>query len=123
MTQKTTVTLYGNVGKDPELRTLPAREVTKEVYDSIIDDVVERAYTTRERELRTFSIAVSGRDDQGQPITRWIRCTDWHNLSRLVFPGYRVQVLEAHASEFGLDLEAVAVYRRLLDDFLNRQIN
>ena len=35
MTSKTTITLYGNVGADPETRTIPGRQVTKEVYDPI----------------------------------------------------------------------------------------
>ena len=59
MTSQTTITLYGNVGADPETRTIPGKQVTKEVYDPIIDDLVEREFTTPEREVRTFSIAVS----------------------------------------------------------------
>ena len=56
MTNKTAITLYGNVGGDPETRTIPGKQVTKQFYDPIIDDMVEREFTTPEREARTFSI-------------------------------------------------------------------
>ena len=86
MTNKTAITLYGNVGGDPETRTIPGKQVTKQFYDPIIDDMIEREFTTPEREVRTFSIAVSKKDDEGNDVTRWIRCDDWNRLSRLVGP-------------------------------------
>ena len=92
MTSKTTITLYGNVGSDPETRTLPGRQFTKEVYDPIIDDLVERDFASPEREVRTFSIAVSKKDAEGNEITRWIRCDDWKRLSRAIGKGDRVKV-------------------------------
>jgi single-stranded DNA-binding protein len=92
MTTKTTITLYGNVGADPKTRTIPGKEVTKEVYDAILDDVVEREFTSSDRELRTFSIAVSKRDGNGEQVTRWIQCNDWSGLSKLVAKGDRVKV-------------------------------
>ena len=42
MTSQTAITLYGNVGGDPETRTIPGKQVTKQFYDPIIDDMVER---------------------------------------------------------------------------------
>lgn len=69
MTSQTTITLYGNVGADPETRTLPGRQFTKEVYDPIIDDLVKRDFASPEREVRTFSIAVSKKDAEGNEIT------------------------------------------------------
>ena len=92
MTSQTAITLYGNVGGDPETRTIPGKQVTKQFYDPIIDDMVEREFTTPEREVRTFSIAVSKKDDEGKDVTRWIRCDDWNRLSRLVGKGDRVKV-------------------------------
>mgnify|MGYP001199733540 FL=1 len=92
MTSKTTITLYGNVGGDPETRTIPGRQFTKQFYDPIIDDMVERELSTPEREVRTFSIAVSKKDAEGNDVTRWIRCDDWHQHSRLVGKGDRVRV-------------------------------
>jgi single-stranded DNA-binding protein len=92
VTSKTLITLYGNVGGDPETRTLPAKEVAKSYYDPIVDEVVERQYTTSDREVRTFSIAVSKRDPDGKDVTRWIRCDDWNQHSRLVAKGDRVKV-------------------------------
>jgi single-stranded DNA-binding protein len=70
MTSKTPITLYGNVGNDPETRTIPGKQVTKQFYDPIIDDMVEREFTTPEREVRTFSIAVSKKDPAGNDVTR-----------------------------------------------------
>ncbi len=46
MTNKTAITLYGNVGGDPETRTIPGKQVTKQFYDPIIDDMIEREFTT-----------------------------------------------------------------------------
>ena len=92
MTNKTAITLYGNVGGDPETRTIPGKQVTKQFYDPIIDDMIEREFTSPEREVRTFSIAVSKKDAEGNEVTRWIRCDDWAHLSRLVGKGDRVKV-------------------------------
>jgi single-stranded DNA-binding protein len=92
MTSKATITLYGNVGADPETHTIPSKEVTKEVYDPIIDEVVERQYTAPEREVRNFSIAVSAKQDDDEVVTRWIRCEDWKGLSKLIGKGDRVKV-------------------------------
>jgi single-stranded DNA-binding protein len=92
MDRSNLITLYGNVGGNPETRTLPAKTVTKSVYDAILDDMVEKEFRTEEREVRTFSIAVSQRDKDGTEVTRWIRCDDWKGLSRLVAKGDRVKV-------------------------------
>ena len=54
--------------------------------------MVEREFTSPEREVRTFSIAVSKKDAEGNDVTRWIRCDDWNRLSRLVGKGDRVKV-------------------------------
>jgi single-stranded DNA-binding protein len=93
MTSKTAlVTLYGNVGGDPEVHQIPGKPMTKKVYDPIIDDLVERDFTTSDREVRTFSIAVSAADDGGDRVTRWIRCIDWLGLSKLIRKGDRLRV-------------------------------
>ena len=42
----------------------------------------------RERTVRTFSIAVNYKQD-GEVLTRWIRCDDWTGLSELVSSGDR----------------------------------
>jgi single-stranded DNA-binding protein len=92
MTQSKSLTLYGYVGGDPEVRTLEARTEIRRGYDPIIDDEVEREYTRPEREVRTFSIAVKGKSDDGEEVTRWIRCVDWKEASKLVRKGDRVRV-------------------------------
>ena len=86
------VTLYGNVGRNPEFRLIAGREITRNVYDPVIDDFVERSFTTPSRELRTFTLAVSANDDDGNRVTRWIFCDDWDNHSFMVRKGFRVRV-------------------------------
>lgn len=97
MTRQNLITLYGNVGADPETRSFPGKQVTANHYDPIIDDVVTREYTTQDRELRTFAIAVTKKVKKGKKverITRWIQCNDWEGLttSMLVRKGDRVGV-------------------------------
>jgi single-stranded DNA-binding protein len=98
MTHKTIITLYGNVGANPEVRVLPSGPVQREVYDALSDAVVVREYTLDERQLRTFSITVSGRTEDGETVTRWIRCNDWDGLSVRVTKGDRVK-LSGHFRE------------------------
>lgn len=93
MRSQNTITLYGNVGADPEVHDFAGEEVTRQVYDPIIDDVVEIPFTTKDRELRTFSIAINKTAEDGEEITRWIRCSDWRNVSTLVRKGDRVRVV------------------------------
>ena len=49
---KKTVTLFGNLGADPRLHQIPARTETSNVYDPIIDDVVEKSF---DREAQEFA--------------------------------------------------------------------
>jgi single-stranded DNA-binding protein len=77
-----TVTLYGNLGRDPEIRTTRERVFTRAVYDAVIDDAVEREYCKPGRELRTFTLAVNAKDAEDQPLpTRWHRCIDWQGCT------------------------------------------
>jgi single-stranded DNA-binding protein len=85
----TILTLFGNLGGTPDVRVIPAQEVTRPVYDPVTDQVVEKTFAQDEREFRTFSIAVSTREME-EP--RWIRCVDWNNLSRLFQKGDRVRL-------------------------------
>jgi single-stranded DNA-binding protein len=70
------ITLYGNLGAAPESHTLKARTFTQERYDIATDSVVTEERTTDEREIRTASLAVNGRDTDGKEITRWHRLVD-----------------------------------------------
>ena len=93
MSSKIMITLYGNVGADPETHTIPSQQVTKPVYDPILDIVVEREVTRPERQVRTFSIAVSARQAYDtEVVTRWIHCDDWKGLSKDVGKGDRLWV-------------------------------
>ena len=85
----TILTLFGNLGGTPDVRVIPAQEVTRPVYDPVTDQVVEKTFAQDEREFRTFSIAVSTKEME-EP--RWIRCVDWNNLSRLFQKGDRVRL-------------------------------
>ena len=40
--RKPVVTLYGNVGGNPETKTIPGQQITKPYYDPITDEVVDR---------------------------------------------------------------------------------
>jgi single-stranded DNA-binding protein len=90
-TKKTlTVKLYGNLGRDPEVRSTREQVYTRPVYDSLIDDAIEREFHKPGRDFRTFTLAVNAKDAQGQPITRWHRCIDWQGLTATYRKGDRV---------------------------------
>ena len=87
------VTLFGNLGADPETRTLSGRTVTREFYDPILDDAVVREFTTQAREIRTASLAVNAKDENGDPLpTRWIRLVDFENHLTTYRKGDRIRV-------------------------------
>ena len=86
------VTLFGNLGADPETRTLPGRTITREVYDPIIDETLTREFTTKDRELRTASLAVNGKDEHGEDFTRWIRLVDFNEHLTTYRKGDRIKV-------------------------------
>ena len=86
------ITLYGNLGADPETRILKGRTVTKEHYDIAKDEVVTREHTTAEREIRTGSLAVNGRDQDEEPITRWHRLVDFQEHLAACRKGDRLKV-------------------------------
>jgi single-stranded DNA-binding protein len=89
------ITLYGNLGADPETHTLKGRTVTKEFYDITKDEVVIEEHATGEREIRTASLAVNGRGPKDEEITRWHRLVDFgvhlaacHKGDRLKVTGF-----------------------------------
>jgi single-stranded DNA-binding protein len=83
------LTLFGNLGGDPELREVPEQEITRPVYDPVTDQVIEKTFTRKAGEFRTFSLAVST-PEMEEP--RWIYCVDWANESRLFRKGDRVRL-------------------------------
>lgn len=101
MTRETMITLYGNVGADPRTFHFPGKEGIGTYYDPIVDEVVERPYTTKDKELVTFSIAINkwvregkGKKAREKKITRWVQCDDWKGLAQalMVRKGDRVMV-------------------------------
>ena len=83
------VTLFGNLGGNPDVRTIPAQDITRHVYNAVLDQVVEKTFSQEAREFRTFSVAVSTKEME-EP--RWIHCVDWKNASRLFQKGDRVRL-------------------------------
>ena len=71
------ITVYGNLGADPETHTLKGRTFTHERYDIVTDQVVTEERTADERQIRTASLAVNGKDGDGEVITRWHRLVDF----------------------------------------------
>jgi single-stranded DNA-binding protein len=86
------IRLYGNLGADPVLHTFSSRTVTREFYDEIIDDAVDREITQPTKRFRTVSLAVNGRDQQGLQITHWHRLVDTRDHLALFRKGDRIQV-------------------------------
>ena len=84
------ITLYGNLGADPESRSFPAKTITKQVYDPITDGPVERLITLDEVNFRTFSVACGGYDDK--PL-RWINCVDWEGCAFRARKGDNVKLV------------------------------
>jgi single-stranded DNA-binding protein len=86
------VHLFGNLGGDPETKTLPGRSFHREVYDAILDETVEKEYTTSDRELLVASLAVNYKTQDGTFQTRWIRLVDHQHLLRLRRKGDKIRV-------------------------------
>jgi single-stranded DNA-binding protein len=86
------ITLFGNLGADPETHTLNGRTVSQEVYDIVTDQVVVREHTTAERQIRTVSLAVNGKDGNGDEILRWHRLVDFANYLTDCRKGDRLKV-------------------------------
>jgi len=84
------VTLYGNLGADPEARNFPAKVITKMVYDEVTDGPVERVITLDERNFLTFSVACGGYGDK--PL-RWIPCVDWEGRAFRARKGDKLELV------------------------------
>jgi single-stranded DNA-binding protein len=90
--KKQPITLYGNLGTDPETHTLPEKSGVSRQYDPIIDEVVEKPYTFPGREVLRFTLAVNYKDEKEVQQTRWFHCEDREGLARTVRKGDRVKV-------------------------------
>ncbi len=82
-------TLYGNLGADPEGRSIPAKILTKMVYDEVTDGPVEIQYTRKERNFLTYSVASGGYEDK--PL-RWTWCVDWEGCAFRARKGDRLEL-------------------------------
>jgi len=86
------ITLFGNLGADPETHTLNGRTVSQEAYDIVTDQVVVREHTTADRQIRTVSLAVNGKDADGEEIVRWHRLVDFADYLADCRKGDRLKV-------------------------------
>jgi single-stranded DNA-binding protein len=86
------ITLFGNLGTDPETRTLESRTFTREEYDIVLDTVVSREHTTPERQIRTVSFAVNGRGPKDEEIVRWLRLLDFEEHLATFHKGDRLKI-------------------------------
>ena len=86
------VSIFGNLGSDPEVKTIAGKTVTREAYNPVTDSVEEKTFTNPERTFLVFSLGVNGRDEAGEQVTSWVRCVDWHCKAEEYRKGDRVRV-------------------------------
>jgi single-stranded DNA-binding protein len=94
MNNKTTtprITLFGNLGAEPETITLESRTFDREEFDVVENTVVTREHTTPERQIRSVSIAVNGRGPNDVEIVRWIRLLDYEEHLAGLSKGDRIK--------------------------------
>jgi single-stranded DNA-binding protein len=99
-----TVTIYGNVGGDPEEVSFGARTKTFRRYDPIIDDVVAREVELPAGSALRFSVARNYKED-GEDRTRWISVIDFQKLAQtqLVREGDLVKITGYFRDREGYD--------------------
>ena len=99
------VTIYGNVGNDPETITFDARTDIVTVYDPTIDDLVEKPISIPAGSAMRFSVAVNYKDNDGGQQTRWIKVFDPESLAskNLVRKGDRVKITGYFRTRQGTD--------------------
>jgi single-stranded DNA-binding protein len=72
------VTLTGNLGGDPETKTLTGQTVSRSTFDPSLDVVVTEVFTKSDREIRVASLAINYHAE-GRDQTRWIRLVDFQD--------------------------------------------
>ena len=104
-TNNPSVTIYGNVGNDPETITFEARTDIINVYDPVIDDMVEKPISIPAGSAMRFSVAVNYKDGDGEKQTRWINVFDPESLAskNLVRKGDRVKITGYFRTRQGID--------------------
>lgn len=103
-TSNPSVTIYGNVGNDPETLTFEARTEVVTVYDPFVDDMVEKPISIPAGSAIRFSVAVNYKDGNEQK-TRWINVFDPEELASkyLVRKGDRVKITGYFRTRQGVD--------------------
>ena len=99
------VTIYGNVGNDPETITFEARTEVVTVYDPTIDDLAEKPISIPAGSAMRFSVAVNYKGEDGEQQTRWINVFDPEELAakNLVRKGDRVKITGYFRTRQGTD--------------------
>ena len=77
-------TVYGNMGGDPEARTIAAKQISRMVYDPVTDGPIEKTWERPEIHFLTFSVATGGYQDI--PLV-WHYCVDWNGVAFRVRKG------------------------------------
>lgn len=103
-TNNPSVTIYGNVGNDPETITFEARTDVVTVYDPLIDDMVEKQISNPAGSAMRFSVAVNYKDGDEERV-RWINVFDPELLAskNLVRKGDRVKITGYFRTRQGID--------------------
>lgn len=103
-TNNPSVTIYGNVGNDPEPLSFEACTDVVTVYDPIIDDMVEKQISISAGSATRFSVAVNYKDGEVDR-TRWINVFDPEELAtkNLVRKGDRVKITGYFRKRQGTD--------------------
>jgi single-stranded DNA-binding protein len=82
---------YGDETQLPEIVFTDARlQRIKTHVEAPIDEAVELQFHKLPHQSRTLSLAVTTRDDEVQPLTRWRRRVDWQGLTAAYQKGDRV---------------------------------
>ena len=90
-----TITLYGNLGSDPKVKTFASREVSEVYFNAELGGPDTRTVTKPGGEFHSFSVAVNLKDDNGAMQTAWVDVTDYGNLAALhnILKGDRVAIV------------------------------
>lgn len=101
-----TVTIYGNVGNDPDYLTFDARTEIVRVYDPSVDDIVEKLVSFPASSAMRFSVAVNYKE-KNKNLVRWINVFDPEELAckNLLRKGDRVKITGYFRTRQGVDNE------------------
>ena len=92
MSQNNIITVYGNLGSDPKLLESHAKTATTKTVDPVTNQVVENTRDLPNKHFYAYSIAVTRKDANGDPVTAWIEVLDFKLRSQDFLRGDRVKI-------------------------------